>query len=216
MSLFTHTTRELIVKLDEFFDSIEIGTLIFKEGIKAYVTGDNESFQNHLSKIDDIEGKADKLQRSIENEMIVHSILPQQRSDVIKLLDVLDEIVDTSKGSLNEFYLEIPKIPASLAQDFISLSEVSSNAAEELIPAARSFFREPHVVRDKLIKVYYFERETDKMAFSIKKKIFHDMSDLSLAEKAHLRYILHHIESISDRSQVAADMLASMAIRLML
>jgi uncharacterized protein len=216
MSLFTHTTRELIVKLDEFFDSIEIGTLIFKEGIKAYVTGDNEAFQNHLNKIDDIEGKADRLQRSIENEMIVHSILPQQRSDVIKLLDVLDEIVDTSKGSLNEFYLEIPRIPVSLAPDFISLSEISSNAAEELIPAARSFFREPNMVRDKLIKVYYFERETDKMAFNIKKKIFHDMPELTLAEKAHLRYIIHHIESISDRSQVAADMLASMAIRLML
>ncbi len=216
MSLFTHTTRELIVKLDEFFDSIEIGILIFKEGIRAYVTGDNEAFQNHLKKIDDTESKADKLQRSIENEMIVHSILPQQRGDVIKLLDVLDEIIDTSKGSLNEFYLEIPKVPASLAPDFISLSEVSSNAADELIPAARSFFREPHLVRDKLIKVYYFERETDKMAFNIKKKIFHDMPDLTLAEKAHLRYILHHIESISDRSQVAADMLASMAIRLML
>jgi len=216
MSLFTNTTREVIIKLDEFFDSIEIGVLIFKEGIKAYVTGDETAFENHLNKLDDIEGKADKLQRAIENEMIVHSILPQQRSDLIKLLDVLDEIVDTAKGSLNEFFIEIPKVPASLSQDFISLAEVSSNAAEELIPAARSFFREPHLVRDKLIKVYYFERETDKSSFNIKKKIFHDMPELSLAEKAHLRYILHHIESISDRSQDAADMLASMAIRLML
>lgn len=216
MSIFTNTTREVIIKLDEFFDSIEIGILIFKEGIKAYVTGDETAFENHLNKLDDIEGKADKLQRAIENEMIVHSILPQQRGDLIKLLDVLDEIVDTAKGSLNEFFIEIPKVPASLSQDFISLAEVSSNAAEELIPAARSFFREPHLVRDKLIKVYYFERETDKSSFNIKKKIFHDMPELSLAEKAHLRYILHHIESISDRSQDAADMLASMAIRLML
>jgi uncharacterized protein len=216
MSLFTHTTRELIIQLDEFFDSIEISTLIFKEGIKAYVNGDNDTFQAHLKKIDELEGKADRLQRAIENEMIIHSILPQQRSDLIKLLDVLDEIVDTAKGSLNEFYIEIPKIPTTLGSDFIALSEVSSNAAEELIPAARSFFREPHLVREKLIKVYYFERETDKCSFNIKVKIFHNMPELQLAEKAHLRYILHHIESISDRSQDAADMLASMAIRLML
>lgn len=86
MSLFTRTNRELTVRIDEFFDTIEIGILIFKEGIKAYVNGDGNAFQNHLTKIDDLEGKADKLQRAIENDMIVHSILPQQRSEMVKLL----------------------------------------------------------------------------------------------------------------------------------
>jgi uncharacterized protein Yka (UPF0111/DUF47 family) len=42
------------------------------------------------------------------------------------------------------------------------------------------------------------------------------MNDLSLAEKAHIRYITHHIENISDSAQAAADLLASMARRLML
>jgi hypothetical protein len=216
MSLFTRTTKELTVKIDEFFDTVEIGILIFKEGVKAYVNGDQDAFQNHLTRIDELENKADKLQRSIENDMMVHSILPQQRSEIVKLLWQLDEILDTAKSTLNEFYIEMPNIPHSLAQDFTSLAEVSGNAAEELMPAARAFFREPHVVREKLIKVYFFERETDKAAFQMKKKVFHEMNDLSLAEKAHIRYITHHIESISDTAQDAADLLASMAIRLML
>jgi hypothetical protein len=216
MSLFTRTTKELTVKIDEFFDTVEIGILIFKEGVKAYVSGDHDAFRNHLTRIDELENKADNLQRSIENDMIVHSILPQQRGEIVKLLWQLDEIIDTAKSSLNEFYIEMPHIPASLSQDFISLAEVSANSAEELMPAARAFFREPHVVREKLIKVYFFERETDKAAFQMKKKVFHEMNELSLAEKAHIRYITHHIESISDTSQDAADLLASMAIRLML
>lgn len=216
MSLFTRTTRELSVRIDEFFDTIEIGILIFKEGVKAYVNQDHDAFQSHLTKIDELEGRADKLQRSIENDMIVHSILPQQRSEIVKLLWQLDEIIDTAKGSLNEFYIEMPHVPLSLVHDFISLSEISGNAAEELIPAARAFFREPHLVREKLIKVYFFERETDKAAFQMKKKVFHEMNDLSLAEKAHIRYITHHIENISDAAQAAADLLASMAIRQML
>jgi predicted phosphate transport protein (TIGR00153 family) len=216
MSLFTRTTKELEVRLDEFFDTIEIGVLIFKEGVKAYVNGDQEAFQSHLKKIDEHESKADKLHRGIENDMIVHSILPQQRSEIVRLLWQLDEIIDTAKGSLNEFYIEMPRIPPSLTHDFISLAEVSGNAAEELIPAARAFFREPHLVREKLIKVYFFEKETDKFSFKLKKRVFHEMSELHLAEKAHLRYITHHIENISDRAQDAADMLASMAIRQML
>jgi hypothetical protein len=216
MSLFTRTTRELTVRIDEFFDTIEIGILIFKEGVKAYIRGDQTTFGSHLEKIDDLEGKADKLQRTIENDMIVHSILPHQRSEIVKFLWQMDEIIDTAKGSLNEFYIEIPRIPSSLTEDFISLAEVSANAAEELMPAARAFFREPHLVREKLIKVYFFERETDKAAFQLKRKVFHEMSDLSLAEKAHIRYITHHIENISDAAQDAADLLASMAIRQML
>ncbi|MCK7531182.1 MAG: hypothetical protein MZV63_09135 [Marinilabiliales bacterium] len=40
MSLFTRTTKELTVRIDEFFDTIEIGILIFKEGVRAYVNGD--------------------------------------------------------------------------------------------------------------------------------------------------------------------------------
>jgi predicted phosphate transport protein (TIGR00153 family) len=216
MSLFTRTTREVTVKIDEFFDTVEIGILIFKEGVRAYVTGDQEAFQNHLKKIDEHENKADALQKSIENDMIVHSILPQQRSDMVKLLWQLDEIIDTAKGSLFEFYIEMPHIPASLVDDFISLSEVSANAAEELVPAARAFFRQPDQVREKLIKVYFFEKETDKAAFQLKKKVFHEMNDLSLAEKAHLRYITHHIEKISDTAQDAADLLESMAMRQML
>ena len=216
MSLFTRTTRELTIRIDEFFDTIEIGILIFKEGVKAYIRGDQTTFGSHLEKIDDLEGKADKLQRTIENDMIVHSILPHQRSEIVKFLWQMDEIIDTAKGSLNEFYIEIPRIPSSLTEYFISLAEVSANAAEELMPAARAFFREPHLVREKLIKVYFFERETDKAAFQLKRKVFHEMSDLSLAEKAHIRYITHHIENISDAAQDAADLLASMAIRQML
>jgi predicted phosphate transport protein (TIGR00153 family) len=216
MSLFTRPSKELTVRIDEFFDTIEIGILIFKEGVRAYANGDHKIFQDHLNKIDELEGKADKLQRSIENDMIIHSILPQQRSEFVKLLWQLDEIIDTAKASLNEFYIEMPRIPPALVHDFISLAEVSGNAAEELMPAARAFFREPHLVREKLIKVYFFERECDKAAFELKKRVFHEMNDLSLAEKAHIRYITHHIENISDTAQDAADLLASMAIRQML
>ncbi len=216
MSLFTRATRELTVRIDDFFDTIEIGILIFKEGIKAYVKGDKEAFANHLARIDDLEAKADKLQRGIENDMIVHSVLPQQRSEMVTLLWQMDEIIDTAKKSLNEFYVEIPFIPPSLANDFISLAEVSGSAAEELIPAARAFFREPHLVREKLIKVYFYERETDKAGFQLKKKVFHEMDDLHLSNKAHIRYITHHIENISDAAQAAADLLGSMAIRQML
>jgi predicted phosphate transport protein (TIGR00153 family) len=216
MAVFTRTTKNLILKIDEFFDDIDLGLLVFREGVKAYLDKDFEAFDRHIQKVESLESNADKLQRSIENEMITHSILPQHRSEVSSLIDVLDEIIDTVKSSLNELSIEMPDIPYSLKHNFISIMEASVCAGEELIPAARAYFKEPYTVRDKLLKVYYFESETDKVARITTKIIFHDMKELDLAQKQHLRYIIHHIESISDNAQKAADLLSGMAIKILM
>ena len=216
MALFKRTTKDLIIRIDEFFDNIELGLLVFRESIHSYIDKDMEAFNRHLQKVDTLEGNADMLQRTIENEMITHSILPQHREEVTRLLDVLDEIIDTVKSSLNEFITEMPEIPAALNKDIISLTEASVKAAEEIIPAARAYFTSPYTVREKLLKVYYFESETDKIALKTKKRIFQEMNEIDLAHKAHLRYIIHHIENISDMAQKAADMLSAMAIKIVI
>jgi len=216
MALFTRTTRNLITKIDEFFDDIDLGLLVFREGIKAYLNNDMQAFERHVQKAEALESNADKLQRSIENDMITHSILPQHRAEVSTLIDEMDEIIDTVKSSLNEFYIELPEIPESIKKNLQSLTEASVSAGEELIPAARAYFKAPFTVREKLLKVYYFESETDRITKSIKKTIFQEMSGLDLAQKAHLRYIIHHIENISDNAQKAADLLSTMAIKIMM
>jgi predicted phosphate transport protein (TIGR00153 family) len=216
MAVFTRTTKNLILKIDEFFDNIDLGILVFRDAIKAYIAKDPDAFHRHLMKVDSLEGIADRLQREIENDMITHSILPQHRGDVTQLIEGLDEIIDGLKSTLYEFDIEIPQIPEKLNKEIITLSEASANAAEELLPAARAYFKTPFTVREKLLKVYYFESETDKIAFDIKKKIFHESPELDLAHKAHLRYIIHHIEKISDLAQSAADLLSGMAIKIVM
>jgi hypothetical protein len=216
MPVFTRTTKNLIIKIDEFFDDVDLGLLVFREGIKSYLEKDAEAFNRHLHKIDNLENNADRLQREIENEMITHSILPQHRSEVSALIDKLDEIIDAVKSSMHEIDIEAPDIPESLNKNFISITETSINAAEELIPAARAYFKAPYTVREKLLKVYYFESETDKLSYSTKKIIFQKMPELDLARKAHLRYIIHHIENISDLAQTAADLLSGMAIKIVM
>lgn len=216
MALFTRTTKNLIIRIDEFLDNIDLGLLVFREGLKAYLEKDMEAFERHLLKVDSLESRADKLQREIENEMITHSILPQHREEVLKLIDVLDEIIDSVKSSLNEINIERPDIPVSLNKNFISIAETSSNTAEELVPAARAYFRAPYTVREKLLKVYYYESETDKISLSTRKIIFQEMTELDLARKNHLRYVIKHIENISDLAQKAADMLSGMAIKILI
>ena len=39
MAIFTRTTGLLINKFDEFLDNVEVGLLVFREGIKSYEIG---------------------------------------------------------------------------------------------------------------------------------------------------------------------------------
>ena len=216
MSIFTRHTKRVIIRIDEFFDNVEDGLLIFKEAISSYINDNIELFDQYLVRIDDLESKADKHHKSVQNDMIIHSILPQHRSEVANILDKTDELIDTVKEVLYQFDVEIPSFPESIRKDIVHLSEVSSNTAEELIPSLRAFFREPLSVRDKLNKVYFYEGETDRLANAIKRKIFRECKTLDLAEKSHLRYFTHHIERLSDRAKDVADLLSSLSMRIIL
>ena len=216
MGILTRHTGKIIVKIDEFFDNVEDGLLTFKGAIGSYLSNDTETFSDYLKRIDELESEADKKQKSIENDMIVHSILPQHSSEVAMLIDETDDLIDTVKEVVCQFDVEIPSFPESLNKDILHLTEASLATCEELIPALRAFFREPHNVREKLNRVYFFEGETDDIANRIKRKIFHDMPELTLAEKSHLRYFTHHIERLSDRAQDVADLLLSLSIRIIM
>jgi len=160
-----------------------------------------------------LENDADLIKKEVENLLYTRSLVPQFRGDLLKLLDDMDTILDTVKENLSQFDVEMPSIPVELNQDFNKLTELSVSAVESLLPTVRAFFRTPDTVRDQLHRVYFFEKETDKMALAIKKKVFHEMTNLNLSEKFHLRYFTLHIENVSDVAQKVADLLSIMAIK---
>lgn len=139
--------------------------------------------------------------------------MPQFRGDILRLLEEMDTIIDIAKENLSQFDVEIPNIPPELNQDFVKLTELSISAVESLMPAVRAFFRTPDTVKDQIHRVYFYEKETDKMATAIKRKVFRDMSNLKLSEKIHLRYFTLHIENVSDEAEKVADLLSIMAIK---
>ncbi|MCG8410763.1 MAG: DUF47 family protein [Bacteroidales bacterium] len=210
---FFNITKKLILDIDEFFSLIDNGALVFKEGVGNYLKGDNEKFNDNLKAIDDLETKADNIRRKVENDLYAHSLLPQYRGDVLRMMEKCDDMLDIMKENLYQFDVEIPLIPQKLHTDILKLTKISVSAIDALIPAARAFFKEPVAVKDKIHRVYFFEKEADKLANDIKRKVFHELQNLKLSEKIHLRYFTLHIENVSDAAEVVADILSILAIK---
>jgi uncharacterized protein Yka (UPF0111/DUF47 family) len=125
----------------------------------------------------------------------------------------MDDIVDVAKESLEQFDIETPLIPQSLHKDLIELSESSTHAVEALVLSARSFFRDPGLVKERIHRVYFYEKEADKTSNRIKRKIFKEFEELDLSQKQHIRHFTDHLEKISDLSESIADTLAILAIK---
>ncbi len=214
MSLLYKNVKQVVFDIDNFIDAVEQGVLVFREGVTNYLNGERESFADKIEQIDKLKTLADQLLRKIDNEFYKHSILPQNVSDIEIMLDKIDEIIDISKDNLYQFADELPFIPKDFSHEFIRLCDSSVESTLNVFPATRAFFREPLKVKEMLAKVYFYEKETDKIARSIKRLIFHDSKDLRLSQKMHLRYFALHIETLSDKAENLADALSILSLKM--
>ena len=97
MNSILKTAGAVIRQIDSFIDETENGLLLFREAVNNYTDGRMTDFETRLRLMETKESAADNLQRSIENDFLVHSLLPQFASDVLHLLDKTDDLLDQAK-----------------------------------------------------------------------------------------------------------------------
>ena len=211
MTLLFRRTRAIEAQIDGLLDAISEGTLVFQQGIADYLQKNEERFQQHLVAIAEFERKADGLRREIETRLYRESLIPDHRGDVLGLLENIDNVIDEAKKTLNQFAVERPDVPADLASDYLELAKAGVEGAQHLVSAVRAFFRDITAVPDHIHKVYFYEKEADRLADRLKRRIF--AMDLDLAHKIHLRYFCLHVETLSDRAEDVADRLSIYTIK---
>lgn len=204
----------LIENIDQYFDTIDQALIVYKDGIRNYLYAqDRKEFEDNLRSLSDLDSQSSALRREIENALYTKTALVRSRGDIMRLLEKTRNVMDMLSDSLSQFEIEMPFIPQELNADFIRLTEFSVLALETAIPAAKSYFRDPKSIPDKISRAYYYEKEAGKCAQQIKRTVFHKMDKLKLSEKFHLRYFALHIENLSKAADSLADQLAVMSIR---
>ncbi len=210
--MFFRTTKKLEATVDDYLDAVSQGMLVFSEGIKDYLAGNAESFCGRIEAIRELENAADQLRRSIETSLYSHSLIPEHRGDVLGLLERVDDVIDRAKKTLKQFHVESPDIPEEIHPDFVELTRVAVLGAEAAVTATRAYFKNLSAVKDHLHKVYFYEKEADRVGDLLKGKIFQS-EDLDLARKGHLRTFVVNIDRIADEAQGVADRLAISVIK---
>lgn len=211
MNLLFGRTRQLVAQIEVFLDAVSQGAMVFRQGVGDYLTHNTSDFECRLNSIDELESRADTIRRDVENQLYSHSLIPENRGDVLALLETLDDVIDTAKRTLCQFSVETPSIPEELVSGYLALADASVQAVEAVVLAARAFFRDVRSVKDHLHKVKFWEREADRIGERVKRQAFGLSVDLS--RKIHLRYFALHVGNLSDAAERVADRLAIYSIK---
>lgn len=205
--------NKLIDDIDRYFSILDQAVLVFKSGVRNYLYSNKEDFNENLLSMSTLDSEASVLRREIENALYTQTALIRSRADIMRLFEKTRNITDILNDSLFQFEIETPFIPSELNPEFMKLTEFSTLAVEAVVPAAKAYFKAPETVPDKISRAYFYEKEAIKYSQTIKRTVFHNMPNLKLSEKFHLRYFALHIENLAKAAENVADQLAVMAIR---
>jgi len=211
MAVLFKRTKILESQIDEFLDAVSQGIIVFKHGLKNFLDNEMDKFGEKIEAIDTLENRADDLRRKAESYLYSQSLIPEHRGDVLGLLEHMDDVIDAAKKTLNLFALETPAIPTELHKDFLELAEMAGGAGESVVLATRAFFGDINAVKNHLHKVYFYEKEADRIAARLKRQIFDSKADLSV--KIHQRDFVANVDNLSDMAESVADRLAIYTIK---
>jgi|TARA_B110000438_G_scaffold299919_1_gene351060 predicted phosphate transport protein (TIGR00153 family) len=197
-------TKKLEREIDEFVDILSEVGLVFKSIIPTYLNHSaNGKFEEMVDRVKEMESKADKITKEVEHTLYEETLIPDARSDVLRLLEHLDEVIGMYQGNCYHFSIQKPDFPKEFHQDLIELTDIVVRCVEALCLTVRSFFRGIQSVRDNAHKVTFYEKESDIKFSALARKIFD--SNLSLDKKMHLRYFVEKIDRICDQAEDIAD-----------
>ncbi len=211
MALVLKTTKFVESQIDTFLDVVSETALLFQLGVEDYLLDRSAQFEERLGLIRENEKKADDLRVAIERYLYERTLIPENRGDVLAILENSDEVVDNIKDTLMQFSIELPQIPEVLDDLWMQTTRASTAAVEQLTYAVRSFFRDLSQVNNYIHKVYFFEREADQLGEKLRRLVF--AQDMDLALKSQLRWFALHIEQISDYAQAVCDRLSIYTIK---
>lgn len=129
---------------------------------KIFCEFDPGKITAYMDQMHAIEHAADDVHHDILTKLSVEFITPIDQEDILRLVQIIDDITDALDEVIMEFYMfHIDQVPEKAAE----LSKIVNRCVSALYEAAGELknFKKPHALRSLLIKVNDIETEGDTL-----------------------------------------------------
>ena len=193
-------SKELIEEIQCYLTCMSDSSAVFLEGVGSYFAGEKVKLDSCRKEISRIESEADRCLNNIRQKMYALRLVPDARADVFEMLEDMDDLVDISKQTLLQLCIEKPEGLNLCRGEIFQITRLSKCAVDELVNGIQAYFSSPRLLDDCIQKVYYYEKEVDKLEERIKRYLF-ALPEIGLARKVQARYFVDKIAMLSDKAE---------------
>lgn len=212
MSFYKNYQQELINSINLFLNNIlEINSL-FENLMKEFFLKNYKSVEDLTTRISNLESECDKLRRTTERRIYQETLIPEQRGDVLGMLENIDKIPGQLQGNAHRINTEKPDIHKELHDDFNNLVQNNSTCVKLLISGSKQFFIDPKKTIEDCLLVSKHESTGDKISTKLKNAIFNN-NNLDLSQKMHLRYFVEIVDEVANLAEDVADRLIISSVK---
>ena len=134
-------TKELENKITAFLLNIIESGVFYAQAMDIYVhEGCSDAFIAIRKKVSALESENDSYRRQVENDLYAHMILPDMRSDILKLLEGCDKIINKYESNLLVVSVEKPVVFEALTENLIKMIQTDLECVGALIAGVKCFF----------------------------------------------------------------------------
>ena len=177
---------------------------------KIFCEFDPGKITAYLDQMHAIEHAADDIHHDILTKLSVEFITPIDQEDILRLVQIIDDITDALDEVIMEFYMfHIDQVPEKAAE----LSKIVNRCVSALYEAAGELknFKKPHALRSLLIKVNDIETEGDTLYTDAIYNLFG--SDVNGKMLLGHNAVYESLENCCDLCEHAADVIEQVVIK---
>ena len=188
------------------------------ELIQATTDGDWDRAKQIHKAISDAESEADKHKRNVRRHLPKSLFLPVPRSDLLTLVSIQDQVANTAQDFASIMMARDMQFPEKLVPAILELTTASVACCGQALASIQELDellevgfsgREVKRVESMLKELDKLERRTDKLQFSLRRKLFKMEADLPPVDvmfyyraMALLGELADGAEKVGDRLQI--------------
>lgn len=171
------------------------------ETLKRAVEDKNKAL---LEEVFRLEREGDEIRRSITHEIYRGAFLPYLRPNIFRLVEIVDEILNTAEESAMNFQ-KVEDLKFLEIEEIYSILELNVKICSILSKNFSNFLKDPERLREGVIVVRIMEKEADNMKFAILEKL--KEFNVSFWDGYFIANFVDSLERLSDVAEDAMDML---------
>lgn len=184
-----------------------------ERAIAAAIKGEGKEAQKHIARVTESEKEADKLRRSVMDELSKGELPPADRSDLMDLVKKVDMVADWSRESTRVLgAIPMEYVPNSIKEAFIEMVRGARECAASLQKCVNKIMTKPEEALQAADAVEREEEKVDDIHEKTRRLLGRE--DIPKAGVAVLvSQLFEAIEMIADSCEDACDQVRVIMVR---